>query len=101
MRIAVPAGPEDGRGGVLAGQRLGVGEGLERLVDGRVDGVAQLAGAGQGGVEGAGHGRADEVVGHGDGRALPDELAGVVLRNVDAFAGGAAEERLFQFHEHG
>ena len=44
VRIAIPAGPEDGRGGVLAGQRLGVAEGLERLVDGRVDG---LSGAGR------------------------------------------------------
>ncbi len=97
VRIAVAAGAEEDRGGVLAGQRLGVGEGLERLVDGRVDG---LAGADQGGVEGAADGRADQVVGHGDGRALLDELAGVVLRNVDAFAGSAAEERLFQFDEH-
>ena len=97
MRIAIPAGAEEGGGGVLAGQRAGVGEGRQRLVDGRVD---ALAGAGQGGVEGAADGGADEVVGHGDGGLLLDELAGVVLGDVDAFAGGAAEERLFQFHEH-
>ena len=83
---------------MLAGQPLGVGEGLERLVDGGVEGLGV---AGEGGVEGAGDGRPDEVVGHGDGGLLPDEVLGVGLGNVDAFTGGAAEERLFQLHKHG
>ena len=98
MRIAVAAGAEQGGRGVFARAICGVGEGFQRLVDGRVD---VLACASEGGVEGAADGGADEVVVHGDGGLLLDELMGVGLGNVDAFTGGAAEERLFQFDEHG
>ena len=96
--VAFAAGPEQkAGGGVFARQRFGVGESFQRLVDGRVDALRL---ASEGGVEGASDGGADEVVVHGDGGLLLDEVLGVGLGNVDAFTGGAAEKRLFQFDKH-
>jgi len=58
-RVAVAAGPEQRRHRVTAGIALGVGDALQRLVDGRVERLGLTA---QGSFEGPADGAGDRVV---------------------------------------